>query len=80
MLVHTPMCVDIRGDMAGDLAARMPQLSAQPGPGTDAESYRDLKFGLDVIDTLSNGFEAWRESGNFRVERIEVLAYDLIDD
>ena len=78
--MHTPMSIDIRPELTGPLAERMPEICAQPGPGDPAESKRDLRVGFDLIDTLSGHALAWRESGNFRIDRVEVYRYDLVPD
>ena len=80
VLFHTPMSPDIRADTTGTLEQRMPLLSAEPGPGANAPSRRDLKVGMDLLDTLSFGPNAPLEEGNFTLDRIEVRAYDLVED
>ncbi|MCX7019250.1 MAG: kelch repeat-containing protein [Candidatus Sumerlaeota bacterium] len=82
MLIHTPMCVDIRPEFSAGtpLAARMPVICAQPGPGADAPSRRDLRVGIDLIDTLSGGALRDLERGQFLLDRIEVRVYDTVPD
>jgi predicted outer membrane repeat protein len=82
LVMHTPMEMDIRRDRGGffSLAERMPQLSAQPGPGFDVPSYRDLKVGADLLDTISFGPNAPLEAGDFTIDRIEVRGYNLVAD
>ncbi|MCX7717120.1 MAG: SBBP repeat-containing protein [Candidatus Sumerlaeaceae bacterium] len=80
MFMHTPMSVDIRPDVAGVLSDRMPNLSAQPGPGANAASRRDLLLGADLVDSISGGTNAGLERGNFTVDRIDVYDYPLVDD
>ena len=82
MLVPTPMSADIRPEFAPDtpLDARMPMICAQPGPGVNTASRRDLRFGCDLLDTLSAGDFRDLEKGNFTVDRIEVRVYDLVPD
>jgi hypothetical protein len=74
------MSLDIRADMTGTLEQRMPNLTAEPGPGVNAASRRDLKVGMDLLDTLSFGPNAPLEEGNFTVDRIEIRGYDLVAD
>jgi hypothetical protein len=82
LLMHTPMSPEIRPEFAPDtpLATRMPTVCAQPGPGVDAASRRDLRLGCDLLDTLSGGLNRDLEKGNFTVDRIEVRVFDLVPD
>ena len=80
MVVHSPMSTDIRPDVAGTLADRMPRITAQPGPGTAASSARDLRFGFDLIDTLSGMASSREESGEFTVDRVVMRSYDVVPD
>ena len=82
MMVHTPMSVDIRPEFAAGtpLAVRMPVLAAQPGPGEESASRRDLLFGMDLVDTLSAGAGRFLEQGNVTLDRIEVRVFDLVAD
>jgi hypothetical protein len=74
------MEADIRPDVAGDLAAKMPNLSAQPGPGVASPSRRDLLVGIDMIDSLTfNGLQHL-EQGQVTLDRIEVRVYDRVVD
>jgi hypothetical protein len=82
LIMHTPLEEDIRAEFAPNtpLSARMPNLSAQAGPGVGAPSRRDLLCGFDVIDTLTfNGLQH-REQGQVTLDRIEVRAYDRVPD
>ena len=74
------MSPDIRADMTGPLRARMPLITSQPGPGVNAASYRDLKVGADLLDTLSFGPNAPTEEGNFTIDRIEIRGHELLVD
>jgi uncharacterized repeat protein (TIGR01451 family) len=80
LLMHTPMSPDIRAEVAGSLAAKMPFISAQPGPGEDTSSVRDLRVAFDQIDTLSSSRYKAREAGEFTIDRIEVRSYELVAD
>lgn len=80
LLLHTPMSLDIRADGAGDLAARMPNISAEPGSGVNSASRRDIRVGCDLLDTLSPAGNAHLEGGDFIVDRIEVRSYGLVGD
>jgi subtilisin-like proprotein convertase family protein len=57
------------------VSTRMPNISAQPGPGVAAASRRDIFFGADVLDTLSTatGFE--NEGALMTIDRIDVRKY-----
>jgi hypothetical protein len=80
VLFHTPLSADIRADTTGTLEQRMPLLMAEPGPGVNAPSRRDLKVAMDLLDTLSFGPNAPLEEGNFTLNRIEIRSYDLVED
>jgi hypothetical protein len=80
LVFHTPMSLDIRADGTGDLAARMPNITAEPGPGVNAISRRDLRVGFDLLDTLSPPPNNQYEAGNFTVDRIEIRSYPLVAD
>jgi hypothetical protein len=87
MLVNTPMSADIRPDVAGDMSAKMPNLSKAAGPGqttvdpsapAGAIQMRDLRLGCEVVDSIS-----WNDSvekGNFTIDKIEVRTFNLVDD
>jgi hypothetical protein len=80
LMLHTPMSADIRADQTGPLAARMPLITSQPGPGVNAASYRDLKVGADLLDTLSFGPNAPTEVANITIDRIEIRSHELVAD
>lgn len=82
MIVHTPMSPGIRPEYPDGtpLTTRMPNIAAQPGPGADAPSHRDLRVGCDLIDTISGGLNKDLEKGNYTLDRIEIRRYDLISD
>ena len=80
MVFHSPLNGDIRPESGGTLGLRMPNLSTQPGPGVNADSRRDLRLGLDLIDTLSFGPNAALEEGRVTVDRIVVTENYLVDD
>ncbi len=80
VLVHSPMNPDIRPDVDGTLCEKMPNICAQPGPGVDADSIRDLKVGVDLLDTLSTSIYKDLEAGRFTVDRIEVFSFNTIPD
>jgi hypothetical protein len=72
MLFNTPMSSDVRPSQ--------PFIAAQPGPGSTASSIRDIKFGFDLIDTLSGTIQSREEKGRLLLDRIELRAYDLLAD
>lgn len=81
MLMLSPLNPDIRADVDGDMAAKMPKLMGQPGTGVNqASSYRDLRLGCDVCDTLSVSANNILEKGNFTIDQIEVRSFNLVDD
>jgi hypothetical protein len=82
-ILQTPMSLDIRPDRTGTLAARMPLISAQPGPGSSTYGGsldRAWRFGMDIMDTLSGGELKALEEGNMLVDRLELRTYDLVPD
>jgi trimeric autotransporter adhesin len=75
-LVNTPLDPAIRPEIDGlPLSQRMPNLAAQPGPQQPGRSFRDLRVGLDIIDTLTQTPNSPLEKGNVTVDRIEVFAF-----
>ena len=82
LMMNTPMSADIRPEFpAGTpLAERMPILCAQPGPGVNESSLRDLMLGMDLVDSLSAGLGAPLEQGSVTLDRIEVRVYDVVPD
>lgn len=82
VLMYSPLSKDIRPEFSEDqpLSERMPNFTAQPGPGQAGESMRDLRVGVDIVDTLSRGFQYWRERGHMTVDRIEVREFNAIED
>ena len=82
MIFHSPLNVDIRPEFApGDgIAVRMPNLAGQPGPGQAGASVRDLRLGLDMVDTITVTPNSRLEKGDVTVDRIEVREYPLVDD
>lgn len=82
MLVSTPMNADIRAEFppGTPLLTCMPNITSQPGPGSASSSVRDLKLGMDLVDTLSSGVNKDWEKGNFTLDRIEVRSYPAVSD
>ena len=82
LLMYTPMSRDIRPEFppGTPLAIRMPNICAQPGPGVDLPSRRDVRFGADVLDTISTNLLRDQERGNFTIDRIEIRQYQAIID
>ena len=76
LIIHTPMSTDIQ--------ASQPYLAAQPGPEdplpASGVSRRDLKFGIDLQDTISGSPTYYQEAGNFRLDKVNVYAHDLVVD
>jgi hypothetical protein len=75
----SPMVYFVRGDFTPGtpLATRMPNITAQPGPGVASASRRDVFVGLDILDTLSTvpGYE--NEASLVTLDRIEVHQHAL---
>ncbi len=71
VLMYTPLSKDIRaeGDQSLSIEVLMPALANQPGPGDAGASLRDLKVGVDLIDTYSTSQFRELEEGNFTIDR-----------
>lgn len=82
LLMHTPLDSAIRPEFAPEVpvSVRMPNLSAQPGPGVASPSRRDLLVGFDVIDTLSQTTLHHLEQGLVTLDRVEIYADDFMPD
>ena len=82
LLMHTPMSPDIRNGFppGTPIEVLMPLISAEPGPGADAPSRRDLYLGMDLIDTFSQNPAARQERGHVTLDRIEVRVHNLVPD
>jgi len=82
LIVHSPLSNDIRPeyDASDPIEMRMPHLSAEPGPGVNATSLRDLRVGFDLMDTLSGSMLRGWEEGEFTLDRIEIRVYDEFED
>jgi hypothetical protein len=80
ILLNSPLSRDIRADVAGTITDRFPLLANEPGFGSTADSFRDLKVGIDIIDTLSFGPNAAQEEGLVTLDAVEVYEYDQIPD
>jgi hypothetical protein len=72
LIMHTPMSAEIQ--------ATQNYIASQPGPGADSPSMRDVKLGVDLIDTLSGNAASVQEVGWFTVDRIELRTFDLMGD
>ena len=84
VLVNSIMDRDIRPELAPGAPlsdpAGMPLISAEPGPGQSGTSLRDIKIGIDVIDTISGLPLGGNEQGNVSCDAIEIRTYDQIND
>jgi uncharacterized lipoprotein YddW (UPF0748 family) len=54
--------------------------ATQPPPGSASSSRRDLKCGIDVIDTISCGPGAALEGGLYILDAIEIADFDMLPD
>jgi trimeric autotransporter adhesin len=80
-LYHSPLDPAIRPeDPLAPLSQRMPNLAAQPGPQQPGGSLRDLRVGLDMVDTITQTPNSPLEKGNITVDRIEIYSYpDIVN-
>jgi hypothetical protein len=77
----SPISSGIRANVPGTLFDKFPLLMAQPGMGDPSiRSFRDLKIGFDVIDSLSfnPGYED-EVATNINLNRIEIRDYPQVD-
>lgn len=81
-IVNSPLDPDIRPEFASGVPVdiRMPNIMAQPGPGVDSISARDLKLSASIYDTISNGTGKEHEAALFTIDRIEVRSYPRVED
>jgi hypothetical protein len=58
------------------IQSSQPYLRAQPGPQdplpVSGTSKRDIKFGIDLIDTISGSSQYYMENGNFRLDKVDI--------
>jgi hypothetical protein len=84
LLLNSPLSADIRADVSGSLATKFPTLAAQPGPGVNAASLRDLNYGFTVVDSLSfaspTATNAAEVANGLTLNLIEVREYDQVND
>ena len=82
LIMHTPLSADIRPDFATGtpIETRMPALAAEPGPGVNSPSRRDILVGLDLLDSITGNENRPLEVGNFTLDRVEVRAQPLVVD
>lgn len=83
ILFNSPMSRAIRADFGLSdraLFITMPNISVEPGPNQNSPSRRDIRLGVDLIDTISGGLNAPLEQGQFTLDRIEMREFPLVDD
>jgi hypothetical protein len=92
LLFSTPLTPGIRADVAGSLAQKFPNLSAQPGPGDPnpgpgnpaAGSLRNVNFGFTMVDSLSlsspTATDPAEVANALTLNRVEVRTYPQIQD
>jgi hypothetical protein len=85
-LFNTPLDGDIRADVAGTLAVKMPNLGnpALPGRGSaTASAYRDIRITAIAYDTLTSAAanpNQGTEVSNFTIDDVLMNAYDRVAD
>jgi hypothetical protein len=73
LILHSPMYAE--------LGQTQTDITAAPGPGNSATSIRDIRVGLDLIDSLDFGnVLGYQEKGNVTVDKIEVYGANLVAD
>jgi hypothetical protein len=83
VMLMSPLDSDIRRDAGSVLLSQsMPQLFAEPGPGSSTVlSFKNIQPGLIMIDTLNwRNPDAIVEVGNVTVDSIQVREYNLVPD
>ncbi len=77
LLLSSPLNGEIRPDVSGSIATKMPNLTSLPGPGQNVASpRRDLKIGFGLIDTNSSGSDQNDEGMLYTVDQIQVYVAD----
>ena len=82
LIFNSPLNKDIRPEYpaATPLSIRMPNLTSQPGPGQPGASFRDLRVGLDIVDTITSTPNSPLEKGHVTLDRVEIYEYPQIED
>jgi hypothetical protein len=84
LLFHSPLAADLRAHVIGTLDQKFPTLMAQPGPGFNAPSLRDINFGFTVVDSLSlisaDNTDAAEVANNLTLNQIEVRTHPFSAD
>lgn len=78
VILNTPLATDLNPQNSAQAL-----LNAQPGPGVNASSRRDIKVGLDLIDSLSGadmGAVTPVEHGNLLWDRAEIRSFGQLSD
>jgi len=78
IIMNTPLATDLNPTNAAQ-----PLINAQPGTGVNAASRRDIKVGLDLIDSLSSADLAAPtpvEHGNLTWDKAEARVYNQLSD
>lgn len=81
-LFNSPMSAEIRPELpyGTPLSHRMPRITSLAGPGVQAPSNGDVKLSAKLYDTISQGTGKGLEGGLFTIDRIEIQAFDSLDD
>jgi hypothetical protein len=78
------LAADLRAHVIGTLDQKFPTLMAQPGPGFNAPSLRDINFGFTVVDSLSlisaDNTDAAEVANNLTLNQIEVRTHPFSAD
>ncbi|MCX7718602.1 MAG: S8 family serine peptidase [Candidatus Sumerlaeaceae bacterium] len=82
LIMNTPMSPDIRPEFppGTPLSTSMPNIAAQPGPGVNTRSRRDIFLGLDLVDSISGGAGRNLEEGQVTLDRVEIRAFPNVPD
>lgn len=79
VLLSSPLNKDIRPDVPGTIAQRMPNLATLPGTGQNVNSpRRDVKVGMTLIDSISSTSNQNLEGGDFVFDRVDLFVADEI--
>lgn len=81
LIFHSPLDPDIRADVAGPIATKMPNLSALPPPGSTTANLRSaVLIGLDLVDTISPGVNKNLEEGLFTIDQVQIRVHNKVAD
>jgi hypothetical protein len=84
LILNSPLNGQIRNDVAGTLATKFPNATAQPGPGVNSASLRDINIGFTIVDSLSlvdsTTVDSNEVASNLTLNRVEIRSFPQFND